>query len=50
MASIADFRSSIGLYSFVERGTISGNLREWLVLLRHERRKTTYFSEQPYAG
>jgi hypothetical protein len=27
MASIADLRSSIGLYSFVERGTISGNLR-----------------------
>jgi hypothetical protein len=26
MASIADFRSSIGLYSFVERGTIRGNL------------------------
>lgn len=26
MASIADFRSSIGLYSFVDRGTINGNL------------------------
>lgn len=26
MASIADFRSSIGLYSLVERGTIRGNL------------------------
>lgn len=49
MASMADLRSSIGLYSFVERGTIKGNLKGGQLTVRATTDET-HFSEHPYAG